>query len=145
MGKHRSPEVLVVEDQFPTRMVAADAISDLGLRVREAGDADEALQEMADHPGIAVLFTDIQMPGQMNGLGLAEQVHRDHPDVELIVTSGGQRVEDSDLPDNGTFLSKPYRASRLVEIIKQKLAGRFGRKPTPQPARSEENGALMAD
>ena len=131
MGKRKSPEVLVVEDQFPTRMVAADAISDMGLRVREAGDADEALQEMGDHPEIGVLFTDIQMPGRMNGLGLAEQVHRDWPDVELIVTSGGQKVEDSDLPDNGSFLAKPYQASRLVEIVKQKVASRSRRKHPP--------------
>lgn len=124
MGKRKSPEVLVVEDQFSTRMVAADAISDMGLQVREAGDADEAIQAMDDHPDIGVLFTDIQMPGQMSGLDLAEQVHRDWPDVELIVTSGGQKVEDSELPDNGTFLSKPYRASRLVEIVKQKVASR---------------------
>lgn len=124
MAKRKSPEVLVVEDQFPTRMVAADAIADMGLCVREAGDADEALQEMADHPDIGVLFTEIQMPGLMNGLGLAEQVHRDWPDVELIVTSGGQKVEDSDLPDNGTFLSKPYQTNRLIDIVEQKVASR---------------------
>lgn len=122
MAKRRSPEVLVVEDQFSTRMVAADAISDMGLCVREAGDAAEALKEMADHPAIGVMFTDIQMPGQMDGLGLAEQVHLERPDVELIVTSGGQKVEDSDLPDSGTFLSKPYHPSRLVEIVEKKVA-----------------------
>lgn len=124
MEKRKSPEVLVVEDQFPTRMVAADAISDMGLCVREAGDADEAMQELADHPEIGVLFTDIQMPGRMNGLGLAERIHRDRPDVELIVTSGGQKLEDSDLPDDGTFLSKPYQTSRLLEIVEKKLASR---------------------
>lgn len=122
MAKRKSPEVLVVEDQFPTRMVAADAISAMGLCVREAGDADEAMQALADHPEIGVLFTDIQMPGLMNGLGLAERIHHDRPDVELIVTSGGHNVEDSDLPDNGTFLSKPYHTSRLVEIVGEKLA-----------------------
>lgn len=131
MGKRKSPEVLVVEDQFPTRMVAADAISDMGLCVREAGDADEALQEMADHPEIGVLFTDIQMPGQMNGLGLAEQIHHERPDVELIVTSGGQKVEDSDLPDNGTFLSKPYNTSRLVKIVGEKVASRLSESDPP--------------
>ena len=126
MGKRKSPEVLVVEDQFSTRMVAADAISDMGLRVREAGDADEALQAMDEHPGIGVLFTDIQMPGGISGLELAEQVHEDRPDVELIVTSGGTKVKDSELPDNGTFLSKPYRTSHLVEIVEQKVASRSG-------------------
>jgi CheY-like chemotaxis protein len=122
------PEVLVVEDQFATRIVAADAISDIGLRVHEAGDADEALQELHDHPEIGVLFTDIQMPGRMDGLGLAEQVHLQRPDVELIVTSGGHQFDDSELPDNGTFLSKPYRASHLVQVVRQKLADRLRRK-----------------
>ena len=124
MGKRKSPEVLVVEDQFATRMEAADAITDMGLCVREAGDADEAMQAMDDHPDIGVLFTDIEMPGQMSGLDLAEQVHQDRPDVELIVTSGGQRVKDSELPDNGTFLSKPYHSSRLIAVVKHKVASR---------------------
>lgn len=124
MGKRKSPEVLIVEDQFTTRMAAADAISDMGLHVREAGDADEALQAMDNYPNIGVLFTDIQMPGQINGLDLAKQVHEDRPDVELIVTSGGIKVKDSELPDHGTFLSKPYHTSRLVEIVEQKVASR---------------------
>lgn len=124
MGKHKPPEVLVVEDQSLTRMDAADAISDMGLGVHEAGDADEALQAMEDYPDIGVLFTDIQMPGQTDGLDLAEQVHADRPDVELIVTSGGITLQDSDLPDNGTFLSKPYQTDRLVKIVKEKVANR---------------------
>jgi hypothetical protein len=57
----------------------------------------------------------------MNGLGLAARVHRDYPEVELVVTSGATIVRDSDLPDDGTFLPKPYRTTRLVEIVKQKL------------------------
>lgn len=126
MGQRAPPEVLVVEDQSTTRMAASDAISDTGLHVREAGDADEALQAMDDYPDIGVLFTDIQMPGHMNGLELAEQVHEDRPDVELIVTSGGTTVKDSELPDSGTFLSKPYHTSRLVEIVEQKVASRSG-------------------
>lgn len=107
----------------------------MGLRVREAGDADEAIQAMEDHPDIGVLFTDVQMPSQMNGLDLAEQVHADRPDVELIVTSGGIKLQDSDLPDNGTFLPKPYQKGRLVEIVKQKVASRSneGIPPATEP------------
>lgn len=125
MEERKSPEVLVVEDQFATRMVAADAISDMGLCVREAGDAEEALREMNEHPDIGVLFTDVQMPGLMSGLDLAEHVHKDWPEVELIVTSGGIKVEESELPDNGTFISKPYQANRLAEIVSQKVEDRL--------------------
>ena len=126
MENQKSPDVLIVEDEFATRMAAADAISDMGLQVREAGDAEEALREMDEHPNIGVLFTDVQMPGELSGLDLAERVHHDRPDVELIVTSGGVKVADSELPDNGTFLSKPYRASRLVDIVNQKVEDRSG-------------------
>ncbi len=124
MKKRPPPEVLIVEDEPITRMVAADAISDTGLQIREAGDAKEALQVLDNHSDVGILFTDIDMPGPIDGLGLAEQVHEDRPDVELIVTSGATTVEDSDLPDNGTFLPKPYRTTRLVEVVKQKLASR---------------------
>lgn len=126
MKKRSPPAVLIVEDEPMTRMVAADAISDTGMRIREAGDAKEALQILDNHSDIDILFTDIEMPGPMDGLGLAEQVHEDRPDVELIVTSGATKVDDSDLPDNGTFLPKPYRTTRLVEIVKEKVASRSG-------------------
>ena len=122
MKKRSPPTVLIVEDEPMTRMAAADAITDAGLETREAGDAKEALQVLDNHSDIGILFTDIDMPGPMDGLGLAEQVHEDWPDVELIVTSGAATVKNSDLPDNGTFISKPYRATRLIEVVKQKLA-----------------------
>lgn len=122
MKKRSPPTVLIVEDEPITRMAAADAITDTGLETREAGDAKEALQVLDNHSDIGILFTDIDMPGPMDGLGLAEQVHKDWPAVELIVTSGATTVKDSDLPDNGTFISKPYRATRLIEVVKQKLA-----------------------
>jgi DNA-binding NtrC family response regulator len=126
MTKIAPPAVLVVEDEPLTRMVAADAISDTGIQVREAADAEEALEVLDNHSEIGVLFTDIDMPGPLDGLDLAEQVHEDRPEVELIVTSGASTVQDSDLPDSGTFLHKPYRTTRLVEIVREKVASRSG-------------------
>ncbi len=70
---------------------------------------------------MSLLFTDIELPGGKDGLALAEEVHSVRPDVELVVTSGTNRVADSDLPDSGTFLSKPYRTERLQDIVKEKL------------------------
>lgn len=122
MKKRSPPTVLIVEDEPMTRMAAADAITDTGLETCEAGDAKEALQVLDIHSDIGILFTDIDMPGPMDRLGLAEQVHKDWPAVELIVTSGATTVKDSGLPDNGTFISKPYRTTRLIEVVKQKLA-----------------------
>ena len=126
MEKQLAPEVLVVEDQPLTRMAAADAITDLGAKVQEAGDAGEALNLLSQHPQVGLLFTDVDLPGDMNGLLLAEKVHSERPDVELIVTSGHIQIADKDLPDHGTFLPKPYRAERLQNLVKDKLRSRSG-------------------
>lgn len=124
MEKQPAREALVVEDEPITRMVAADAISEVGVKVHEAGDADEALHLLGEHPKVGLLFTDIELPGGKDGLVLAEEVHTKRPDVELIVTSGTKDLPDSDLPDSGTFLPKPYRTERLQNIVKEKLDSR---------------------
>jgi len=124
MKKQLPREALVVEDEPMTRMVAADAISEVGVKVYEASDSDEALHILGEHPKVSLLFTDIELPGGMDGRALAEEVHGVRPDVELIVTSGNNDVADSDLPDSGTFLSKPYRTEDLQNIVKKKLESR---------------------
>jgi CheY-like chemotaxis protein len=116
-------EVLVVEDQALVRMTAADALVDGGFMAWEAGNADEALEALDQHPSIGLLFTDVDMPGGMDGLELARHVHNERPDVELVVTSGAVTIAGKDLPDHGTFLPKPYPAQRLVQIVASKLEG----------------------
>lgn len=123
MTKDIPKEVLVVEDEPLIRMVAADALTDCGIMAWEAGDSDEALVMLGEHPNIGLVFTDINMPGPMNGLGLAHEVNLRRPDVGLIVTSGAVTVADCDLPDSGTFLPKPYPTDRLVSIVTRKLDG----------------------
>lgn len=114
-------EVLVVEDEPLVRMVAADALADRGIMTWEAGDAEEALDVLYRHPRIGLVFTDVNMPGAMNGLGLAHQVNIIRPDVKLIVTSGAVKIADADLPDHGTFLPKPYGTEVMVNIVAEKL------------------------
>ena len=121
MANALSKEVLVVEDQVLVRMMAADALEDNGFRAWEAGDADEALKALAEHPSIGLLFTDIDMPGAMDGLELARRVLAERPHVELVVTSGACTLTDDDLPDHGTFLRKPYLPLRLLKIVMEKL------------------------
>ena len=116
-------EVLVVEDEPLVRMVAADALADGGIMAWEAGDANEALEVLEQHPRIGVLFTDVNMPGDMDGLGLAHEVSAIRPDVRVIVTSGAESVAGEDLPNEGTFLPKPYPTQRLVSIVSEKLDG----------------------
>lgn len=113
--------ILVVEDEIFIRIVAVDILSDCGLPIYEAGCASEALDLIAKYPEIALLFTDINMPGEMDGLALAAKVHAMRPNVGLIVTSGGISLSSADLPDSGVFLPKPYRAADLATLVMDKL------------------------
>lgn len=121
MKKGIPREVLVVEDEPMIRMVAADALADSGIMAWEAADSAEALAVLDEHPAIGCVFTDINMPGDMDGLDLAHEVHVRRPDIGLIITSGAVTVADADLPDHGTFLPKPYPPERLVSIVARKL------------------------
>lgn len=121
MPKAKPKEVLVVEDEPLIRIVAADALADRGIMAWEAGDASEALEVLDTHPSIGLVFTDVNMPGEMSGLDLAHEVSVRRPGVGLVVTSGAITVSDQDLPDDGIFLPKPYPTEHLVSIIEHKL------------------------
>ena len=123
MLEARPKEVLVVEDRTLIRMMAADTLVDHGFMAWEAADAYEALRALVEHPAIGLLFTDVDLPGGMDGLELARQVHADRPDVELVFTSGAEALDEKDLPNHGTFLPKPYAPQRLVNIVSAKLDG----------------------
>lgn len=118
------PTVLVVEDEAFIRMEAADVLADAGCISLEAGDAEEALGVLDEHPEVRLLFTDINMPGPMDGLVLARRVVDASPEVALIVTSGKRRIPNVDLPDHGVFLPKPYRKSDLVDAVRSQLQAR---------------------
>ncbi|MEO7410301.1 MAG: response regulator, partial [Sphingomicrobium sp.] len=120
VGSHPK-EVLVVEDEAIIRMAAADALAEHGIMAWEATDSEEALKSIEQHPRIGLLFTDVDMPGKINGLGLAHEVIVTHPDVELIVTSGAVTLRSDDLPDHGTFLPKPYSTRQMVAMVTRKL------------------------
>jgi CheY-like chemotaxis protein len=117
-----NPTILVVEDEAFTRMVAIDTIHDMGAQSFEAGDACEALHLLEEHPQVTVLFTDINMPGEMDGLALAEQVHMLRPDIEMVLTSGARIPAANEMPDDSSFLPKPYAAGQLVSLLKEKIA-----------------------
>ena len=112
-----TPLVLVVDDEALLRWHAADLLSSAGYRVVEADDAATALRILEDRPDVKLLFTDIQMPGALDGLGLARKVHERWPDVLLLVTSGGMRVGNGDIPDHGRFVAKPYAEVELLHQV----------------------------
>lgn len=108
-------------------MVAVDALEETGFSIVEASDAHEALEVLERTPGIALIFTDINMPGNLDGVDLAAEVARRWPHIEIIVTSGGVRLNSADIPDAGTFLPKPYATQNLIDRVKEHLARRSPR------------------
>jgi len=109
--------VLVVEDDVLVRMLACDILKDAGYDALEAVDAREALVLLEARPDIALLFTDVDMPGEIDGLGLARLTTLRWPDLPIIATSGARIVQSVDLPPTGRFLQKPYRPSSLIEAV----------------------------
>ena len=118
----KRPIVLIVEDEFLLRMSAVAMIEDAGFEVLEAGDADEAITMLESRSDIRLVFTDIQMPGSMDGLKLAAAVKGRWPPIKIIATSGRHLICDSDLPEGALFLSKPY-TSEGISILLHELTG----------------------
>jgi len=119
----RSPSpphvVLVVEDEGVVRMIAVDILEDEGFTVLEVATADEAWAMLQSRRDIGVLFTDVNMPGSMDGLALAERVAASWPYIRLVVTSGRRGFCTDELPDNGQFVQKPYCQRELVAAIER--------------------------
>lgn len=112
------PTVLVVEDEPLVRMTAADELEEAGFHVLEAANADVALKVLeARADEVQVLFTDVDMPGSMDGLALAEQVNRRWPHIRLLISSGYACPQLGEIPDQGHFVPKPYRPSVIVQHI----------------------------
>jgi CheY-like chemotaxis protein len=116
------PVVLLVEDEPLVRMLGADLLTEAGFDVVEANDAEEALEALRAHPEIQVLFTDVNMPGSLDGLALASVARERRPDLKLLIGSGVVRPVQDDLPSNGRFLAKPYRPAAVVDTIRAMLA-----------------------
>jgi CheY-like chemotaxis protein len=113
----KRPVVLIVEDEFLLRMNAAEMIGDAGFDVIEAGNADEAIAILEARPDIHVVFTDIQMPGSMDGMKLARFVRGRWPPIKIVATSGFVNVGKDDLPEGSRFLPKPYRPEQIVATL----------------------------
>jgi CheY-like chemotaxis protein len=112
------PLVLVVEDEFLVRMNAVSLLEEAGFGVLEAASADDAIALLESRKDIRIVFTDINMPGSMDGLRLAHAIRNRWPPIELVLTSGQMRVRSEDMPERGHFLSKPYDPSELVEVVR---------------------------
>lgn len=113
----RRATVLVTEDHALIRMEMCEYLRDAGFRVLEAADAEEALQVLRSSLEVAVLITDVRMPGECDGLGLAAIARERRPGIKVVIVSGDAADADarrlSDL-----FLRKPYNIGVLVEQVR---------------------------
>lgn len=117
--------VLVVEDDFLLRMDAVQMLEEAGFHVLEATDAAEAITLLETHLDINLVFTDIDMPGAMNGVRLAQAVRGRWPPIKIIATSGHSNFSRDDLPLGSLFIPKPYGFPSIVSAIRD-LTGRHG-------------------
>ena len=159
-----SPIVLVVEDEMVRRMRAVDIVEDAGFKSLEAVNADEALAILESRSDISLLFTDIQMPGSLDGLKLAHAVHKRWPAIKIILVSGQVNLSDAEKPADSRFFGKPLETDQIITEIQgmvgngaltiaplegKPLTSRLGAEPTDtfsgstsQEFLTAENGSL---
>jgi CheY-like chemotaxis protein len=116
------PAILVVEDEFLILSATADDLRDEGFVVYEASNADDAIALLEAHAEIRILFTDVDMPGSMDGLKLSAAVRDRWPPTLIIVTSGKALVGRAELPIGGRFFPKPYNTGKIASAMQEMLA-----------------------
>lgn len=111
------PVVLVVEDEPLVRTFAAEILMDAGYRVFEACDARDGAAILDRRDDIRAVVTDIEMPGDMDGLALAHLIHEQRPEIAVILTSGRIRPEAGAMPGGADFIAKPYKSGDLIDQL----------------------------
>jgi two-component system, response regulator PdtaR len=114
--------VLLVEDEGIVRMSTASKIADAGFAVVEAENADAAVSILESRADVRIVFTDVDMPGSMDGLRLAAAVRSRWPSIEIVVTSGYRHIRPADLPRRSLFLAKPYSGHEVITALRQLAA-----------------------
>jgi CheY-like chemotaxis protein len=116
------PVVLVVEDETLIRLDAMEMIRASGFEVVEAANADEAVAILEARADVVAIFTDIQMPGSMDGLKLAQAVRDRWPPIKILAASGNVTLSRNDLPSGGQFLQKPYTHRQVKRALHDLMA-----------------------
>jgi two-component sensor histidine kinase len=143
------PNVLVVEDEMILRMRAVDIVEDAGFRSVQAVNADEAISILESRSDISLLFTDIQMPGSIDGLKLAHAVHDRWPSIKIILVSGEVKPSDAERPQDSRFFGKPLGVQQMIAELQGmvglgalKIVPASGSLPEAASAISAENDSL---
>jgi two-component sensor histidine kinase/CheY-like chemotaxis protein len=153
------PNVLIVEDEMMLRMRAVDIVEDAGFCPVEAVNADEAFSILESRSDISLLFTDIQMPGSMDGLKLAHAVHDRWPAIKIILVSGQVKPSDAERPADSRFFGKPLGVEQMIRELRE-MVGTGALKTVPatllleeivagpapiEPVRSAQEAVLSAE
>ena len=117
------PNVLIVEDEMILRMRAVDIVEDAGFCPVEAVNADEALKILESRSDISLLFTDIQMPGSIDGLKLAHAVHDRWPSIKIILVSGQVKPTEAERPADSRFFGKPLGVEQMITELQTMVGG----------------------
>jgi len=154
MSTSQMPNVLVVEDEMILRMRAVDIVEDAGFNPVEAVNADQAIAILESRSDISLLFTDIQMPGSIDGLKLAHAVHDRWPTIKIILVSGQVKPPESERPADSRFFGKPLGVDQMVAEL-QAMVGAGALRIVPDPtglplstlpsSRSTQEAALSAE
>ena len=111
--------ILIVEDESLVRLWTATALEEAGFSVLQAANADEAIEILEKRSDISVVFTDVHMPGSMDGVKLAHAVRNRWPPIRIIVTSGRDAIEAGELPKHGRFFGKPYDLMQIKSVLRE--------------------------
>ncbi len=111
--------VLIVEDEALIRVDAVDMVEDEGFEVCDAPNAAKALRILETRDDIGILFTDIDMPGDIDGLDLARIVRKRWPHIAIIIVSGHTHLTDAEVPNGGVFFSKPYLRATILKALRR--------------------------
>jgi DNA-binding NtrC family response regulator len=113
------PIVLVVEDEPLLRLLAMDIVEEAGFEPLYAANADEAVIILEARSDVRIVFTDVDMPGSMDGIRLAAAIRGRWPPISIIVVSGHIHVDLAELPGGSRFFSKPYNAQSVIEALQE--------------------------
>src|ERR1700761_4006502 len=108
------PNVLVVEDEMILRMRAVDIVQDAGFNPVEAVNADQAMSILEARSDISLLFTDIQLPGSIDRLKLAQGAHGPRSSIQIILVSGQVKLSNAERPADSRFFGKPLGVEQMI-------------------------------
>ncbi len=121
--QERAPAILIVEDEVLIRFAIADYLRECGFKILEAGSSAEAIQLLESGAAVDLVFSDVQMPGEMDGFGLSKWIRANRPKLQVILTSGdsSKSAKARELCEKEPFFAKPYDVAKVVAHIRNTL------------------------